>query len=397
MGKYTILDDPASDRAVQDVLNMVVDGVVDLMGRHVKAIVLMGGYGRGEGGVYKDDIDGFKLVNDLDLAVFVEKDFKKVKKRYNARLKELTVKLQPKARGIKQIDVDITNSHRYRLVPNLVSYYEIKQGHQVLYGSLNLYKIMPSLKAENLHVFDGSIYFYSRGSGLLLPALYFMTDNLREKEIRENFQIELQKACQAMGDALLLKAGRYHFSYRERLRRFISFSWQNRIVPEFLHEKVLPFYKWGVERKLIPEFKWLSDDEMIQRWFEIRDLLGEFFLWFESRRLGTNFENWMGYSRYVQRKGIQEPWNVQVREIVKQAFQFKKLITKTKKSKLLPIMPLLLFCLEPNGCNEGYLTRARNLLSNGKNDQISFDWTSLVKTYLTRYHPGGVVAKAIRL
>ena len=41
MGKYTVVDDPGADRAVQEVLDIVVDGIVDLMGEHVRAIVLL--------------------------------------------------------------------------------------------------------------------------------------------------------------------------------------------------------------------------------------------------------------------------------------------------------------------------------------------------------------------
>ena len=42
---------------------------------------------------------------------------------------------------------------------------------------------------------------------------------LKLKQANNDFQIEMQKACLAMGDALLLLAGQYHYSYQERLQR----------------------------------------------------------------------------------------------------------------------------------------------------------------------------------
>jgi len=69
---------------------------------------------------------------------------------------------------------------------------------------MDLSKIISKLKAENLPLFDGANYFRTRGSGLLLPAMYFLTNNLDHPKIRENFQVEVQKAYLAIGDAMLL-------------------------------------------------------------------------------------------------------------------------------------------------------------------------------------------------
>jgi len=395
MGKYTILDDPTADQVVQDVLDIVLGEIIRLMGEYVQAIVLTGGYGRGEGGVCLSE-GGYRLVNDLDLAVFVEKDFKRIKKQYTPRLKALATSLQPKARGIKQIDMDITSINRYRFRPNLVNNYEIKQGHQVLFGSLDLAKVMPNLVAENLPVFDGTTYFYSRGSGLLLPALYLVTGSLKHAALQENFQIELQKACQAMGDALLLKLRRYHCSYRERLRRFESLERDLDSDLKRLYEEIAPWYAWGVHRKLEPQLNWPGNDQMRERFFEIRDVFSRFFLWFESGRLGKSFTNWEQYSKFTSKSGIREPWDVKARDLVKRSVELKKPVFKTKTAMLLPIMPLLLFSFEEED-KAVYLAQARKLLPHSKMECPDEEWVSLTKAYLKRFHPGGVVADAIRL
>lgn len=393
MGKYCILNDPAADQTVQDVLDMVVEEVVILMGQHVQAIVLMGGYGRGEGGVYRSSA-GYRLVNDLDLAVFVEKDFRRVKQTYTRPLKALAVSLRPQARGIKQIDIDITNTLRHRLKPNVVVNYELKNGHKIIYGNLALRKIMPELIGENLPVFDGTIYFYSRGSGLLLPALYLKKNMLDLPAVQENFQIELQKACQAMGDALLLKMKRYHYSYRKRLHRFKCLG--NVLEPEIksLYDDIRTWYCWAVQKKLSPKMNWPGNEQMNHRFFEIRDVFSRFFLWFESNRMNRAFKGWSEYCNFIYNNGLQEPWDLKITDVVKRSLQAKKPVLKTKIADLLPVMPLLLFGFK-EADKGGCLAQAQRLM--GISDSANGDWLSLTRAYLERFHAGGVVADALRL
>jgi hypothetical protein len=397
MGKYTILDEPDADQAVQDVLDLVVKEILSLMGKHLQAIVLMGGYGRGEGGVYKKN-GRYRLINDLDLAVFVRGNVKKIKKVYNIKLKETAKILQPQCNGIKQIDIDITSPWRHRLAPNLVNYYEIKNGHQVVYGNINLDSIMPHLTETKLPVFDGTIYFYSRGSGLLLPLLYEMTDSLDNEKYRENFQIEIQKACQAMGDSLLLMHRKYHFSYKERLRRFEILAERKNIIPEHLIEKLLPLYRWGVANKLQPELvQWTKIEEMRARLKEVCQLFSAFFLWFESKRLNKAVFDWYEYSEYLEHFSIQEPPFVKIREIAKSIIEERRLVFRTKRNKLLAVMPLLLFVKDDPKERNRYLSRAKNVLNKWGFNASQKDWLSLTKAYLKAYHPHGAVGEALTL
>jgi hypothetical protein len=409
MGIYTINDDPAADQTVQCVLDMVVEGILDLMGNYVQAIVVTGGYGRGEGGVYKNK-DGYQLVNDLDLAVFVEKNYYHVKRKYNSLIEKLVSDLQPYAKGLKQIDIQITNTWVYRFAPNLVANYEIKNGYKTIYGTMNLSKIMPRLKAENLPLYDGTNYFRSRGSGMLLSAIYFLTNNLDNPKIRENFQIETQKACLAMGDAILLMAKQYHYSYQERLRRVKLLENNNNVIPRHLLEKVAKLYYWGSERKLRPSFEWAGNKTMIGKWFGVRNTFGEFFLWFESRRLNKGFRNWLDYSDYIHENGISEPWDVKLWNLLVKSKTLigslcKKYIKKdqiklekTDTTYLLTAMPLLLFSLHQNhDVDEKSFLHACNLLEVSSEKKDVSSWIDATKKYLSVWHPGGIVQEVIAL
>jgi len=408
MGKYTISDDPSVDQAVQDIVNVIVKSVLRLMGDYVQAIVLIGGYGRGEGGIYKSK-NGYRLVNDLDILVFVGKHYCHCKNKYTPLLEEMADDLLPEAKGLKQIDIVVTNSWMCRFVPNLVFYYEMKNGYKIIYGAINLSEIMPHFEANNLPLFDGHNYFLNRGSGLLLAAMYFLTSNLDKTKIRENFQIEIQKACLAMGDALLLISKRYHYSYRERLHRIKTFQCSG-VVPEHILKMVKELYCWGCERKLNPTFKWTSNEEMIKQWFNVRNTFGEFFLWFESTRLNMNFQDWGNYSNNIHKNGVRAPWDVKlwnflirIKAVIAQFYKvaFRKNQAKSNRKKtavLSSVMPLLLFSLKEDvSFDHDLMSQAFDLLEISSENIDASAWIMATKKYLSIWHPAGIVQEAMCL
>ena len=399
MGQYTILDDPAADAAVQRVLDVVVKDVRALLGDRLQAVVLTGGYGRGQGGVCKDGAS-YRLVNDLDLMVFVRGYLsERARARLNHQLEALGRRLTPMASGIKQIDLAVANTLALHFAPNLVVHYEVAHGHQIIYGALDLRKIMPRYDPRKLDPIDGAIYFYSRGSGLLLPALYFATGNLDNPEFQQNFQIEIQKACQAMGDALLLLTRQYHCSYRERLARFQRLNAQSVLpqMPEGLLDRVTPLYEWATRKKLQPYFEWEGEHEMVGQWFRVREVFGDFFRWHESVRLGRDFDSWTAYSDHIRERGMGEPLSIRLRAMVRSvlgriASPSRQLTLRTTRRYLLSVMPLLLFALRPDlSVNQDAISRAAALLREEAGEAGLPDWVRLVQAYLVAYHPGGVV------
>jgi hypothetical protein len=404
MGKYTALDDPEANAAVQEVLDKVVERVVSLLGNNLQAIVLVGSYGRGEGGVYKFG-SNYNLVNDLDLLAFVKNGLKNAKERFDSSLKNLSHQLLKYGKGLKEIDIELTNVWRYRyFITKTVSYYEIAKGHQVIYGNLNLNKVMPRIKPEQLPTYEGTNYFRNRGSGLLIPALYFFTDGLKTPEKRKNFQIELQKGCQAMGDALLLMTSKYHFSYRERLNRFIQLKQNQTMIPADLFERVAPLYEWGMTGKLTPSFDWPGDQEMINKWFEMRGVFGDFFLWYESTRLRYKFRGWDEYAQYIENHGATEPFDLKLRSILLSVQWFIQKRNRRKNNippihrtrSILKIMPLLLFSLTPDLQVEPFFVeKAASMMGYQTSDIDLALWKSLTQEFLLFHYPTNVVRKAV--
>lgn len=401
MGNYTVLEDSAADAAVQEVLDLVVEKTLSLLGEHLHAIVLVGGFGRGEGGVFKVN-DEYQLVNDLDLLTFVNGDLGRAKARFGEPLEQLSHRLLKDGRGLKEIDLDLTHVKRYQfLVSKTVGNYEIAMGNKVLYGDLDLIKVMPEIDPRRLSLYEGANYFRNRGSGLLIPAIYFLTDGLQNIEKKKNFQIELQKACQAMGDAFLLMAIKYNFSYRERLRCFKQLDSQTLEIPATLFKKVSHLYEWGVKKKLVPSFEWPGDQEMIDRWFEIQTVFSEFFLWFESERLHKKFSGWGEYSDYINQHGADEPSDIRLRSALGSI-----LSTLTGKvdgipriqrhRRCLSMMPLLLFSLFPDMSVDTSLI-SKIVQLTGQSTAVSdlASWKSATENFLISYYPTRVVLSAL--
>lgn len=407
MGKYSVLDDPEADIEVQNLLDKACKGIIGILGEDLLAIMLVGGYGRGEGGIYRGE-DGYQLVNDLDILVFVKGGLKAAKARFAPSIKELADCILENGRGLKAVDMELTHTSRYRFfVPKTVGYYEIATGHQLLYGDMDFGRVMTQIDPGKLPLYEGANYFRNRGSGLLIPAIYFLCGGLKNSNKRKNFHIELQKACQAMGDACLLLAGQYHFSYRERLRRFSQISCDALMIPQDLFERISSRYEWGMTSKLTPCFDWPGDDAMINKWFEVQKDFGEFFLWFESKRMKKAFKEWDEYARHIEDYGLGEPSDLRLRSFLQYVRSFMggrprgKLSLATsvdRNRRCLSLMPLLLFSLMPDLRVKEVLLKEAAVVLDERFEEIDLVmWKKMVERFLLMFYPKSVVFDALSL
>jgi len=200
-----------------------------------------------------------------------------------------------------------------------------------------------------------------------------MPDHRVDPKHRENFIIEMDKACIAMGDALLLLNKGYHYLYQKRAKKITEISFSS--IPS--GSEIQKLYLEAVNRKLYPCFKWTGDKEMIQRWFMVRDLFGTFFLWFESLRLKKKFVEWETYSSHIAKKTM-------------------TIMACPNKLNFIAIMPPLLFSLKENQIDKELLMRAQKLLGLKNQRQEPADWITAVRGYLRVFHPGGVIAELIK-
>ncbi len=72
--RYTVHNDPHINAFIQGQLDTIVREIHDLLGPHLDAVLLCGGFGRGEGGVDLSS-GNIRVVNDYDLTILLKAPF----------------------------------------------------------------------------------------------------------------------------------------------------------------------------------------------------------------------------------------------------------------------------------------------------------------------------------
>lgn len=386
---YTVHHDPVIDRFVQNHLDIIVAELRALLAEKLDAVLLAGGFGRGEGGVAQTG-NSFRIINDYDLTILLKAPFVLNYRRYAGPLHQMAKRLAYRL-GIKQIDFSVKNrSMLERDKPSTVAQYELLSGHRVLHG-LPL-EIAHLLKIEEpLPLIEGAVYFLNRGSGLLIAARYLRPDGSVSAEDQENFIIECDKAIIAIGDAILIMQNLYHYSYLVRLQRIRESE-----SGEFLGcDAVKPLYTQAVQRKLNSASSPPAITDFSEWWFEIRQLFERYFHQYEQKRLQREFIDWLEYSSIIYKA-----WGVSATRIFQKILHVSptaalfrprtwREIRFSQARALISIMPLLLFARSQEGLKQTYLDRAARIYRDPVSGHDEQRWTHLVNRYLLYYHPAG--------
>lgn len=254
MGKYTIHGSQEFEDKIDACLNLVVQRFTKVVDPNsIHALILGGGYGRGEGGVLTTD-EGEELYNDLDLFV-ISKDFNLLKiKQMNKLLHDLHKEL---TREIG-VDVDFSRVLQIRLVPKtpfILMWYDLKYAHQVLLGKKDILKYLPDWQQDEVPFIEGLKLMLNRGMGLYF-AREFLDRGLYEQE-RDFIVRNLHKAYQAIGDAILIAEHRYHWSAVAKLERMKSIA-----LEQYCKDvSLLHRYDLSMKFKFEPSFCSWSEDE----------------------------------------------------------------------------------------------------------------------------------------
>lgn len=291
--KYTVFDNLIVDQQIDEHMNMIVKELKNILGRNLYAIILTGGFGRGEGSVLINTRNSIKIINDYDFEIvyrptlgeLISKIHMKIK--YAKALSTLETKLARKI-NIKQLDFTLRSSNDYKSssIPRLADY-DTKYGHIILYGNNNPASLMPNFKAADIPPFEGSWLLRNRGIGLLLAYFYLNRDKTPDCQATDNFYIEINKALLAMGDALFIINKCYHHSYQHRLDTIESLDHLsfNRI------SELIKLYKVAAEHKLRPKQDTFNHFEDKELWHLVTDLYIDLFIYYESERQKIEFNS----------------------------------------------------------------------------------------------------------
>lgn len=266
-------------------LQELVKNTSAVLGDNLSALVLAGGYGRGEGGIVK--INGVeKPYNDLDLVPVLKKNSPKA-----------ALDLLPLSRKFAEklaIHVDFSRPLTEALIrqlPHKLMWQDLLNGHIILFGDKDiLTRNMPEYMRHSLPVIEASHLLLNRGAGLIwsLAILEGYLENNDPDFVRRNYF----KAALAMGDAVLIANSRHQTSYRgrdnllESLGNAIDFPGRDELMPLYrraLHFKFSPDSESGFE----------ADKSKLK---QLASMFVDVFISIESQRMGRNFAGAAEYS-----------------------------------------------------------------------------------------------------
>ena len=275
----------------------VVEAVTALPeARCMVALVLAGGYGRGEGG-YRYSGASAVPYNDYDYFVVVRACGLRERRRLRRRLHEIGERLGAEF-GL-EVDFAVLEAGRLGKLPSCLMYSELKWRHRVLAGESDALQGIPSPPVEHLPLAEFSRMMLNRGALLLMNAHELQGGAAVRARGCERFLRYFSKGLLAAGDARLAAAGRYHPSVDERSRRLRGLEWSGSDRAQFLELYDLAArIKLGGEpaRVLRPGEPQRLHRLAVHEWLEAYRLL-------EAARLGSAPETWQSYASADVAKG----------------------------------------------------------------------------------------------
>jgi len=289
--RFTLSGSDALEQHLASVCKKVHAGIGRIIPKHkLEGLALGGGYGRGEGGVLQTSA-GDQPYNDLEFYVFVRGLSWWNDRRYAKALHQLAEELSLVA-GI-ELEFKITSAAKLRQSPQNLFYHDLIMGHQWLLGDERLFADCEHHRnAETIPLSEATRLLMNRCSGLLFA---------RDKLEHEHFLSDdadfvgrnIAKTELALGDAVLIAFGEYHWSCRERGQR-LSEPATTESLPWI--EELRRHHAAGVEFKLQPHRSSLSRAELQNHFCEVSSLAMTVWLWLENRRLGCDCLSAAGYA-----------------------------------------------------------------------------------------------------
>ncbi|MDK2972917.1 MAG: hypothetical protein PWP23_2672 [Candidatus Sumerlaeota bacterium] len=278
---------------MEDVTARLAREVEGVLGANLVALVLGGGYGRGEGGVVTaegtekpyNDLDFTLIVNDKSALPMAELDA--IRHRYEKEI---------------GIDVDFSRPltpNDVRHWPHWLMWVDLLEGHRVVAGKPDaLASLAPPSLREPLPLIEGVRLMLNRGAGLLWAMRILRGAEAAPDAdfVRRNYH----KCALAMGDMLVIAHGRHRTLYQGRSENLRALAAENADVARFgvqeLYDAALRF---RLEPARTEEGKYDEEDlcELARRW-------GSILVYAETKRTGRSFAT---IDEYVAWKGLREP------------------------------------------------------------------------------------------
>ena len=289
--RFTIDGSPELEKRLEQLCDQVREGITAAIpSKEIEAIVLGGGYGRGEGGVLRE-VTGDKPYNDLEFYVFLRGNRVLNDRRYRGKLHELGERLSVGAEMAVEFKIDCID--RWMESAVTMFSYDLVAGHRIIFGNERILDDCGHhLLASDIPLSEATRLMFNRCSGLLMAREMLDKRHLTRDEA--NFiGRNMAKLQLALGDAVLTAFGEYHWSVCERDRRLVGLDAGD--MSPWMAE-IRAHHLTGTEFKLHPKVTSKSVEEFEVEHRQLTALARRLWLWLESRRLKQSFESVSEYA-----------------------------------------------------------------------------------------------------
>lgn len=258
-----------TNAVLQRHTGIIIDWCCSLLGS-AEALILYGGYGRGEGSWVRHE-DGWRPYNDYDLVAVVKHKvaYEKVKQLRKDLAQEL---------GIQWVDISQKTRRKLaRLKPSIYNY-DLKYASTVIYGDPAILDVIPTMDAARLPLKEALTLFLTRLWTFLGSLDEQGLGQALEGEAAMFFRNQMAKALLAAVDVELLLKGAYHPSYQMRVERLGR--------DDALPEETRDLFRWALTEKLRPRGPAMTAEEVTHLYDQVHGIFLAFMLKALSRYFG---------------------------------------------------------------------------------------------------------------
>jgi len=288
-GRFTVKGTAAVESKITRMLQQIADVFAQkLASDEYKSLILLGGYGRGEGGVLLEN-GVEKPHNNFDLLLIYKKDISHKMDQLHNSLEKLS--------GTFKIGIDLGTiaASKLKHAQCRVMWYDMRFGHKVILGDKNFVRSIRQFQLKNIPDWDVRNLMVNRGTLMIINDLLLdkkELDKAQEKLIVKH----IVKAIIGYGDALLYFGGNYSWSYVEKQKQMQK---QRQVDSEFKQ-----LYDEAMEFRFQPDYATFLKKDIKEYTEKLREKFSQIFLHCEQLRLNKNINVWTEYPDVVFRKAV---------------------------------------------------------------------------------------------
>lgn len=283
--RFTVAGSEKMENRLSELISEVVTMVRNLIDQsHLQVLLLIGGYGRGEGGVEVRNGEEYPH-NNLDFLLITKGIPQAFSKKIKSQLDNLLIPISQKYEI--GFDTSVLADQKLKNSPHLLIWYEMMHGYRLLLGNSKYLSSLPFEDSSKISPNEFFALLVNRGTLLIINEWLLETRQELAPTLKKAFIKHMIKAIIGFGDVLLYFLDDYHWSYQEkqrRMRKHLEVS-----------EKFRQLYEEATQFRFSANYElYLTKD--LRSWIEeVKSQIAEIFLYCERKRLHQLNLSWDNY------------------------------------------------------------------------------------------------------